>query len=69
MMAALTLIATTFCPMDNKSKSKHLGLVDMPMAEVSPRADDPEEEARQQRVKQMPSLDQCYNLTDFEVEP
>lgn len=53
----------------DKSKSKHLGLVDMPTVKVSPRADDPEEEARQQRVKQMPSLDQCYNLTDFEVEP
>lgn len=29
--------------------------------------DDPEEEARQQRIKSMPALDQCYNLTDFEA--
>ena len=50
-------------------KSKHLGPVDMSTVIVDPKAIDPEEEARQQRVKQMPPLDQCYNLTDFEVEP
>ena len=28
---------------------------------------DPEEEARQERIKRMPLLDQCYNLMDFEA--
>ena len=50
-------------------KSKHLGPVDMSTVKVVPRADDPEEEARQQRMKHMPPLEQFYNLTDFEVEP
>ena len=27
---------------------------------------DPEEEARQERIKRMPLLEQCYNLMDFE---
>ena len=41
----------------------------MSTVKVDPKADDPEEEARQQRLKQMPPLEHCYNLTDFEVEP
>lgn len=28
---------------------------------------DPEEEERQERIKRMPILDQCYNLLDFEA--
>lgn len=27
----------------------------------------PEEEERQKRIKEMPLLDQCYNLMDFEA--
>ena len=49
-------------------KSKHLGPVDMSTVKADSRPDDPEEEARQERVKQMPLLEQCYNLADFEVE-
>lgn len=30
-------------------------------------AKDPEEEARQDRIALMPSLEQCYNLLDFEA--
>lgn len=29
--------------------------------------EDPEEAARQERIKQMPLLEQCYNLMDFEA--
>ena len=28
---------------------------------------DPDEEARQERIKNMPILEQCYNLMDFEA--
>jgi hypothetical protein len=28
---------------------------------------DPDEEARQERIKMMPGLEQCYNLMDFEA--
>lgn len=28
---------------------------------------DPEEEERQLRIQRMPSLEQCYNLLDFEA--
>ena len=28
---------------------------------------DPDEEQRQERIKRMPILEQCYNLTDFEA--
>lgn len=28
---------------------------------------DPDEEERQERIKHMPILEQCYNLTDFEA--
>lgn len=29
--------------------------------------EDPEEEERQERIKRMPILEQCYNLMDFEA--
>ena len=28
---------------------------------------DPDEEKRQERIKRMPNLEQCYNLMDFEA--
>ncbi len=28
---------------------------------------DPDEEERQERIKRMPTLEQCYNLMDFEA--
>ena len=28
---------------------------------------DPDEEGRQERIKRMPILEQCYNLMDFEA--
>lgn len=28
---------------------------------------DPDEDARQERIKNMPILEQCYNLMDFEA--
>ena len=30
-------------------------------------AEDPEEAERQKRIKEMPLLEQCYNLMDFEA--
>ncbi|KAF8473133.1 L-lactate dehydrogenase [Kalaharituber pfeilii] len=48
-------------------KSKHLGLVDMSTVQQDEKAVDPEEKARQERIKRMPLLEQCYNLTDFEA--
>ncbi|RPB18779.1 putative mitochondrial cytochrome b2 [Terfezia boudieri ATCC MYA-4762] len=47
-------------------KSKHLGRVDMSTVQVEAKTHDPEEEARLERIKRMPPLEQCYNLTDFE---
>ncbi|KAK2759970.1 Cytochrome b2, mitochondrial precursor [Arachnomyces sp. PD_36] len=47
--------------------SKHLGEVDMSTVEQEEKEADPEEEGRQERIKQMPILDQCYNLLDFEA--
>ena len=29
--------------------------------------EDPDEEERQERIKRMPILEQCYNLMDFEA--
>lgn len=29
--------------------------------------DDPDEAERQQKIKLMPSLNECFNLTDFEA--
>lgn len=47
-------------------KSKHLGAVDMSSVQTEEKAYDPEEAARQERIKDMPLLEACYNLTDFE---
>lgn len=48
-------------------KSKHLGEVDMNTVEQEEKEFDPDEEARQERIKTMPILEQCYNLMDFEA--
>lgn len=48
-------------------QSKHLGEVDMSSVEKEEKEDDPEEIERQERIKQMPILEQCYNLMDFEA--
>ncbi|KAL9105529.1 MAG: hypothetical protein Q9227_009326 [Pyrenula ochraceoflavens] len=48
-------------------KSKHLGEVDMNTVEKEEKEPDPEEIERQERIKQMPILEQCYNLMDFEA--
>lgn len=48
-------------------KSKHLGPVDMATVQIDVKADTPEEIARQQRIANMPILEQCYNLIDFEA--
>ncbi|KAI1426530.1 FMN-dependent dehydrogenase-domain-containing protein [Xylaria sp. FL1777] len=47
-------------------KSKHLGPVDMKTVATVEEAEDPDEAARQQRIKDKPLLSQCYNLMDFE---
>ncbi|KAL7275804.1 Cytochrome b2, mitochondrial precursor [Rhizina undulata] len=47
-------------------KSKHLGEVDMSTVAAEIKAEDPEEAARQARIAAMPTLDQCFNLLDFE---
>ena len=48
-------------------KSKHLGEVDMSTIEKSQEEEDPDEQDRQERIKRMPILEQCYNLMDFEA--
>ncbi|KAL7893667.1 FMN-dependent dehydrogenase domain-containing protein [Trichoderma sp. SZMC 28014] len=48
-------------------KSKHLGPVDMSTVAQEAKQEDPEEAARQQRIAEMPSLSQCFNLHDFEA--
>lgn len=48
-------------------KSKHLGEVNMDTVEKEEKEEDPDEIARQERIKQMPILEQCYNLMDFEA--
>ncbi|TRX97610.1 hypothetical protein FHL15_001365 [Xylaria flabelliformis] len=47
-------------------KSKHLGPVDMNTVAKVEEVEDPDEAARQQRIKEKPLLSQCYNLMDFE---
>ncbi|KAH6660404.1 cytochrome b2 [Truncatella angustata] len=47
-------------------KSKHMGAVDMNTVASVEKAHDPAEEDRQQRIKDKPALEQCYNLLDFE---
>ena len=48
-------------------KSKHLGEVDMGSVAEEEKVEDPEEEARLERIKMMPALEACYNLMDFEA--
>lgn len=48
-------------------KSKHLGPVDMSTVSRLTREVDPDEEERLKRVAAIPSLEQCYNLLDFEA--
>jgi L-lactate dehydrogenase (cytochrome) len=48
-------------------KSKHLGPVDMSTVAQEAKKEDPEEAERQQRIAEMPSLSQCFNLHDFEA--
>lgn len=48
-------------------KSKHLGEVDMKTVEKEEKEEDPLEKERQERIKNMPILEQCYNLMDFEA--
>ncbi|PSK58740.1 Cytochrome b2, mitochondrial [Elsinoe australis] len=48
-------------------KSKHLGDVDMGTVEQEEKEYDPDEAERQERIKRMPILEQCYNLMDFEA--
>ncbi|MCJ1363097.1 Cytochrome b2, mitochondrial precursor [Acarospora aff. strigata] len=48
-------------------KSKHLGEVDMDTIEEEQKEKDPDEDERQERIKRMPILEQCYNLMDFEA--
>jgi len=47
-------------------KSLHLGEVDMGTVEQEQKEEDPDEQQRQERIKRMPILEQCYNLMDFE---
>jgi len=48
-------------------KSKHLGEVDMNTVAKAQEEVDPDEADRQERIKRMPILEQCYNLLDFEA--
>ncbi|KAB5572743.1 FMN-dependent dehydrogenase-domain-containing protein [Coniochaeta sp. 2T2.1] len=48
-------------------KSKHLGPVDMTTVVKEVTEEDPEEIERQKRIAEMPLLEQCYNLMDFEA--
>ncbi|KAJ2905481.1 hypothetical protein MKZ38_005357 [Zalerion maritima] len=48
-------------------ESKHKGPVDMSTVEVEEKIASPDEEERLERVKNKPSLSQCYNLMDFEA--
>ncbi|RQM07086.1 hypothetical protein DH86_00003852, partial [Scytalidium sp. 3C] len=48
-------------------KSKHLGPVDMGTVAKVEKEITPEERERLDRIDRMPSLDQCYNLLDFEA--
>src|ERR1700733_6860020 len=48
-------------------KDKHLGPVDMSTVEIEQKEDTPAEIERQERIKNMPKLEACYNLMDFEA--
>ncbi|CRG88625.1 L-lactate dehydrogenase (cytochrome) [Talaromyces islandicus] len=47
--------------------SKHLGEVDMTTVQHDEKVKDPAEVQREERIKNMPPLAQCYNLLDFEA--
>jgi len=47
--------------------AKHLGEVDMNTVEAEVKEETAEEKERQERIKRMPILEQCYNLMDFEA--
>ncbi|KAL8672130.1 MAG: hypothetical protein Q9168_003404 [Polycauliona sp. 1 TL-2023] len=47
--------------------SKHLGEVNMETVQQDEAEVDPDEIERQERIKRMPILEQCYNLMDFEA--
>ena len=49
------------------AKDKHLGPVDMSTVVTEKAEVDPEEKERLKRIEEMPVLDQCYNLLDFEA--
>ncbi|PBP28447.1 FMN-dependent dehydrogenase [Diplocarpon rosae] len=49
------------------NKSKHLGPVDMGTVEKEEKEVTQDEVDRQDRIKRMPILEQCYNLMDFEA--
>ena len=44
-----------------------MGEVNMDSVEQEKEEYDPDEEERQERIKRMPILEQCYNLMDFEA--
>ncbi|KAI4281462.1 MAG: hypothetical protein L6R38_003668 [Xanthoria sp. 2 TBL-2021] len=48
-------------------QSKHLGEVNMDTVQQAEAEEDPDEMERQERIKRMPILEQCYNLMDFEA--
>ncbi|KAK4236922.1 FMN-dependent dehydrogenase-domain-containing protein [Achaetomium macrosporum] len=48
-------------------KSKHLGPVDMSTVIKEKAEESPEERERMKRIQEMPLLEQCYNLLDFEA--
>ncbi|KAI9893759.1 MAG: Cytochrome b2, mitochondrial precursor [Vezdaea aestivalis] len=48
-------------------ESKHLGEVDMSTIAKEAKEEDPDEEARQKRIRNMPVLEECFNLMDFEA--
>lgn len=48
-------------------KSKHLGPVDMSTVVKDKAEESPEEQERMKRIEEMPLLEQCYNLLDFEA--
>ncbi|RMD40112.1 hypothetical protein DV735_g5040, partial [Chaetothyriales sp. CBS 134920] len=48
-------------------KDKHLGSVDMGTVAQEEKEESPEEKARQERINNMPPLEACYNLMDFEA--
>ncbi|KAL8729955.1 MAG: hypothetical protein Q9166_004400 [cf. Caloplaca sp. 2 TL-2023] len=48
-------------------RSKHLGEVNMDTVQQDEGEEDPDEVERQEKIKRMPILEQCYNLMDFEA--